>query len=137
MQLIPKPLVVALGGQYFKNAHSVLFHPAPSEALDNLAKVMAQGLVRHHHLDSIHSLKKLNTLRFNYFHLPSSRQDVCISRQLVDLPVTLKFSCSSSVLRNKHMLASFQMIRQVLWNASGMSYGSRRASKLFVNRHDR
>ncbi|CAG0886150.1 unnamed protein product [Darwinula stevensoni] len=44
MQLIPKPLVVALGGQYFKNAHSVLFHPAPSEALDNLAKVMAQGL---------------------------------------------------------------------------------------------
>jgi mediator of RNA polymerase II transcription subunit 25 len=43
MQLIPKTLVQTIGGQYFRNAKSVLFHPTECESLDALTKVMGTG----------------------------------------------------------------------------------------------
>ena len=52
MQLIPKTLVSNLGGTYFKNARSVLFHPNPGEALDNLARVMSTGYAGCVHFNS-------------------------------------------------------------------------------------
>ncbi len=38
MQLIPKSLVQTIGGLFFKNSKSVLFHPKESEALDALTR---------------------------------------------------------------------------------------------------
>jgi hypothetical protein len=43
MQLIPKTLVQTIGGQYFRNSKSVLFHPTECESLDALTKVMGTG----------------------------------------------------------------------------------------------
>ena len=43
MQLIPKTLVQTIGGQFFRNSKSVLFHPEPSEALNALTKVFGNG----------------------------------------------------------------------------------------------
>merc|ERR1719186_2334993 len=43
MQLIPKSLVQTIGGQYFRNSKSVLFHPNECESLDALTKVMGTG----------------------------------------------------------------------------------------------
>merc|ERR1719186_2246418 len=43
MQLIPKSLVQTIGGQYFRNPKSVLFHPNECESLDALTKVMGTG----------------------------------------------------------------------------------------------
>jgi mediator of RNA polymerase II transcription subunit 25 len=43
MQLIPKTLVQTIGGQYFRNSKSVLFHPTECESLDALTKVMMTG----------------------------------------------------------------------------------------------
>ena len=43
MQLMPKQLIGNIGGLYLKNSKSVLFHPAPCEALDSLTKVMSSG----------------------------------------------------------------------------------------------
>lgn len=43
MQLIPKTLVQTIGGVFFKNSKSVLFHPEPSEALDALTRVLSTG----------------------------------------------------------------------------------------------
>ena len=43
MQLIPKSLVQTIGGQYFRNSKSVLFHPNDCESLEALTKVMGTG----------------------------------------------------------------------------------------------
>lgn len=52
MQLMPKPLVGNIGGQYLKDSKTVVFHPNPCEALDALSKVMSSGFV---------------SFRFNFF----------------------------------------------------------------------
>ena len=43
MQLIPKTLVQTIGGEYFRNSKSVLFHPSDCESLEALTKVMGTG----------------------------------------------------------------------------------------------
>merc|ERR1719158_2453284 len=43
MQLIPKSLVQTIGGEYFRNSKSVLFHPNDCESLEALTKVMGTG----------------------------------------------------------------------------------------------
>merc|ERR1712155_28306 len=43
MQLIPKSLVQTIGGQYFRNSKSVLFHPQDCESLLALTNVMGTG----------------------------------------------------------------------------------------------
>merc|ERR1719323_2266832 len=43
MQLIPKTLVQTIGGEYFRNSKSVLFHPNDCESLEALTKVMGTG----------------------------------------------------------------------------------------------
>ena len=43
MQLIPKSLVQTIGGSYFRNSKSVLFHPQECESLVALTNVMATG----------------------------------------------------------------------------------------------
>ena len=44
MQLIPKTLVQTIGGQYFRNSKSVLFHPSKCDSLDSLTNVMVIGV---------------------------------------------------------------------------------------------
>merc|ERR1719462_805687 len=43
MQLIPKTLVQTIGGEYFRNSKSVLFHPSDCDSLEALTKVMGTG----------------------------------------------------------------------------------------------
>ena len=43
MQLIPKTLVQTIGGSYFRNSKSVLFHPLECESLVALTNVMGTG----------------------------------------------------------------------------------------------
>merc|ERR1719392_152576 len=43
MQLIPKSLVQTIGGQYFRNSKSVLFHPQECDSLQALTNVMGTG----------------------------------------------------------------------------------------------
>merc|ERR1719500_169811 len=43
MQLIPKTLVQTIGGEYFRNSKSVLFHPSDCDTLEALTKVMGTG----------------------------------------------------------------------------------------------
>merc|ERR1719411_2082278 len=43
MQLIPKSLVQTIGGQYFRNSKSVLFHPQDCDSLQALTNVMGTG----------------------------------------------------------------------------------------------
>lgn len=46
MQLMPKQLIVNIGGSYLKNSKSVLFHPTPCEALESLTNMMTSGFVK-------------------------------------------------------------------------------------------
>merc|ERR1719154_692297 len=43
LQLIPKSVVQTIGGQYFKDSKSVLFHPQESDSLEALSKEMSSG----------------------------------------------------------------------------------------------
>ncbi len=43
MQLIPKTLLQTIGGSFFKDSKSVLFHPEQSDALDVLTRVFGTG----------------------------------------------------------------------------------------------
>ena len=43
MQLIPKSLVQTIGGHYFRNSDSVLFHPQECESLVKMTNVMKTG----------------------------------------------------------------------------------------------
>merc|ERR1719500_818827 len=43
MQLIPKTPVQTIGGEYFRNSKSVLFHPSDCDSLEALTKVMGTG----------------------------------------------------------------------------------------------
>ena len=43
MQIIPKTLVQKLGGHFFNDSRSVLFHPQKSESLDVLTKNLGSG----------------------------------------------------------------------------------------------
>lgn len=45
LQLMPKQLIVSIGGIYLKNSKSVLFHPQNCEALESLTKVLSTGFV--------------------------------------------------------------------------------------------
>ena len=43
MQLLQKAIVHAIGGQFFKNSTSVLFHPTPGESLAKLTQSLSSG----------------------------------------------------------------------------------------------
>lgn len=45
MQLMPKQTIGSVGGHYLKDSKTVIFHPQPSESLENLSKVMSSGFV--------------------------------------------------------------------------------------------
>ncbi|KAL1116185.1 hypothetical protein AAG570_005680 [Ranatra chinensis] len=52
MQLMPKQLIVTVGGTYLKNSKSVLFHPTVCESLDALTKIMSTGYAGCVHFNS-------------------------------------------------------------------------------------
>jgi len=65
MQLIPKSLVQTIGGQYFRNSKSVLFHPNDCESLEALTKVMGTGFAGCVHFTGSCDIKVLILLYSN------------------------------------------------------------------------
>jgi len=65
MQLIPKSLVQTIGGQYFRNSKSVLFHPNDCDSLEALTKVMGTGFAGCVHFTGTCDIKVLILLYSN------------------------------------------------------------------------
>ncbi len=65
MQLIPKSLVQTIGGQYFRNSKSVLFHPQECESLVALTNVMGTGFAGCVHFTGVCDIKVLILLYSN------------------------------------------------------------------------
>ena len=65
MQLIPKSLVQTIGGQYFRNSKSVLFHPQECESLGALTNVMGTGFAGCVHFTGVCDIKVLILLYSN------------------------------------------------------------------------
>merc|ERR1719318_361177 len=65
MQLIPKSLVQTIGGMYFRNSKSVLFHPNDCESLEALTKVMGTGFAGCVHFTGSCDIKVLILLYSN------------------------------------------------------------------------
>merc|ERR1712013_971834 len=65
MQLIPKSLVQTIGGQYFRDSKSVLFHPNDCESLEALTKVMGTGFAGCVHFTGSCDIKVLILLYSN------------------------------------------------------------------------
>merc|ERR1719481_682371 len=65
MQLIPKTLVQTIGGEYFRNSKSVLFHPNDCESLEALTKVMGTGFAGCVHFTGSCDIKVLILLYSN------------------------------------------------------------------------
>jgi len=65
MQLIPKSLVQTIGGQYFRNSKSVLFHPNDCDSLEALTKVMGTGFAGCVHFTGSCDIKVLILLYSN------------------------------------------------------------------------
>lgn len=60
MQLMPKPIVGNIGGQFLKDSKTVIFHPTPCESLDALIKVMVSGFVSFFY-------RRFSNKKFKYF----------------------------------------------------------------------
>merc|ERR1719458_2351449 len=65
MQLIPKTLVQTIGGEYFRNSKSVLFHPSDCDSLEALTKVMGTGFAGCVHFTGHCNIKVLILLYSN------------------------------------------------------------------------
>ena len=65
MQLMPKSLVQAIGGQYFRNSKSVLFHPQECESLVALTNVMGTGFAGCVHFTGVCDIRVLILLYSN------------------------------------------------------------------------
>lgn len=59
LQLIPKSVVQTIGGQYFKDSKSVLFHPQESDSLEALSKEMSSGFAGCVHISNNGDIKVL------------------------------------------------------------------------------
>jgi len=65
MQLIPKTLVQAIGGEHFRDSKSVLFHPNACELLESLTKAMGSGFAGCVHFTGLCDIKVLILLYSN------------------------------------------------------------------------
>jgi len=59
LQLIPKSVIQSIGGQYFKDSKSVLFHPQESDSLEALSKEMSSGFAGCVHISNNGDIKVL------------------------------------------------------------------------------